>query len=256
MNTIKHRLGKGAWGFAQLRPHRPSLRRQAGVLRCWTLNVGSSTFAILLSPFVLFAYFVVPSSHAADPDWWTVQSVQTTNAASDYSPVLQGQAKHITTAAKNEFDYMLEDGASPAITNLVNSFSSTNNYLPLNLGQLKTLSAPFYDQLDSLSLSNAYPAGVTNLYPWTSTTGDDSDYSATTIGQLKHVFSFDLDTDADRLPDWWEVEFLGGLTNDPSGDVDGDGWDNITEYLQNSDPGVSDAPSVIIIYPVDGGFFP
>ena len=234
MNTIKHRLGKGAWGFAQLRPHRPSLRRQAGVLRCWTLNVGSSKFAILLSPFVLFALFVVPAS--ADPDWWTVQSVQTTNAASDYSPVLQGQAKHITTAAKNEFDYMLEDGASPAITNLVNSFSSTNNYLPLNLGQLKTLSAPFYDQLDSLSLSNAYPTGVTNLYPWTSVTTDDSDFSAASLGQLKFAFSFDLDTDSDRLPDWWEMQYLGTLTNDPSGDADGDGINTGDEFALGSSP--------------------
>ena len=48
---------------------------------------------------------------------------------------------------------------------------------------------------------------------------------------------FDTDTDGDRMPDGWEVaNQLLPLTDDASGDLDGDGYVNLREYLAGSDP--------------------
>jgi hypothetical protein len=48
----------------------------------------------------------------------------------------------------------------------------------------------------------------------------------------------DPDTDADGLPDWWEMAEFEGLAevDDPAGDADADGYDNEYEYLHRTDP--------------------
>jgi trimeric autotransporter adhesin len=40
----------------------------------------------------------------------------------------------------------------------------------------------------------------------------------------------------DSLPDAWELSYFGNLTQNDSGDFDGDGIDNLTEYLQGRNP--------------------
>ncbi|HAR66857.1 MAG TPA: hypothetical protein DCR55_11670, partial [Lentisphaeria bacterium] len=45
-----------------------------------------------------------------------------------------------------------------------------------------------------------------------------------------------FDTDNDQLPDWWELAFLGDLSQDGSGDQDGDSVTNLYEYLAALDP--------------------
>jgi hypothetical protein len=42
--------------------------------------------------------------------------------------------------------------------------------------------------------------------------------------------------DGDGMPDPWELAFFGTLTNGASGDVDGDGFDNISEYITDTIP--------------------
>jgi hypothetical protein len=52
-----------------------------------------------------------------------------------------------------------------------------------------------------------------------------------------NVVSTPLDTDADGLPDAWERHhFDGSLTQTPTADLDGDGFDNLDEYLAASRP--------------------
>jgi hypothetical protein len=46
----------------------------------------------------------------------------------------------------------------------------------------------------------------------------------------------DPDTDADDLPDWWEVSHFGDITQTPNDDYDGDGVNNLQEFLTGTDP--------------------
>lgn len=53
------------------------------------------------------------------------------------------------------------------------------------------------------------------------------------------------DTDGNFLSDWWEIRYFGSATNaalSASDDLDGDGWTNLAEFFDNTDP--NDAGSV------------
>ncbi len=62
-----------------------------------------------------------------------------------------------------------------------------------------------------------------------------------------------LDGDRDGLPDSWEQTYFGGLSQKPSGDLDGDGVSNQDEFLQGTNP--ADSASVLFRLTVisDGG---
>jgi Bacterial Ig domain/FG-GAP-like repeat/FG-GAP repeat len=45
-----------------------------------------------------------------------------------------------------------------------------------------------------------------------------------------------LDTDADGLPDSWEIQYFGNLNQTANGDPDGDGATNLQEFLQGRNP--------------------
>ncbi|MBX3732005.1 MAG: PD40 domain-containing protein [Verrucomicrobiae bacterium] len=45
------------------------------------------------------------------------------------------------------------------------------------------------------------------------------------------------DTDADGLPDGWELDHFGSLGRDGAGDADGDGYTDLEEYLARTHPG-------------------
>ena len=177
------------------------------------------------------------------PQWWIERGVIDTNAASkDFAPVNQGQVKLIAYQAHLEFNQKL-GGASPAISNLIAGFSTSNNYLPANLGQLKYLAKPFYEQL----ITEGYALD----FPWDGLLAKD--YAIANQGQLKNLFSFDLDafdSDSDGLPDWREK--LDGLNpNNP--DSDGDGYSDYDELLvYRTNPCNEDVlpPTVSIVTPV------
>ena len=44
------------------------------------------------------------------------------------------------------------------------------------------------------------------------------------------------DDDSDGLPDWWEWQYFGNLNYDDEDDPDGDGFDNMSEYLDGTLP--------------------
>ncbi|MEM9478200.1 MAG: DUF1800 family protein [Verrucomicrobiota bacterium] len=51
------------------------------------------------------------------------------------------------------------------------------------------------------------------------------------------------DSDGDELPDSWE---LANSVTSPTGDADGDGINNLDEFLYNSDPNVADSTSIAV----------
>jgi hypothetical protein len=46
----------------------------------------------------------------------------------------------------------------------------------------------------------------------------------------------EIDSDADGLPDNWEIQYFGNLNQTGTGDPDGDGLNNTQEYQQGRNP--------------------
>lgn len=57
----------------------------------------------------------------------------------------------------------------------------------------------------------------------------------TTLSVVGNVFATE-DTDGDGLPDWWELEYFGDLSQGADGDFDSDDYTNFEEYEAETDP--------------------
>src|SRR4051794_14703001 len=80
--------------------------------------------------------------YGSTPAWWSERGVLLQNAApDDYAPANHGQVKNIASAAVAEMDAKLPGGAGTILHELINSWSipteQTNDFAPINLGQLK-----------------------------------------------------------------------------------------------------------------------
>ncbi len=118
------------------------------------------------------------------PTWWD-NVIETNVAPNDFAPATQGQLKWVATNAFVELESNLPGGAGDHVRALVSGFPANNNYLAVNLGQLKCVATSFYDRLIEV--------GFATTYPWTTnTTADDSDFAVANLGQLKNVFNFSL----------------------------------------------------------------
>ena len=58
--------------------------------------------------------------------------------------------------------------------------------------EVKQIAKVFYDRLAQAGYRGP-PLTSGQIYPWSSATADDAAYATVNIGQLKRVFSFDLD---------------------------------------------------------------
>jgi len=99
-------------------------------------------------------------------------------------------------------------------------------------------------RVDSLLEGVTYYIAVTayDMY------GNESDFS-------DEVYS---DTDSDAMPDDWETEYFGDTSQEPEGDYDGDGLNNLGEYQLGTDPTNPDTDSDQMLdgWEVDYGFNP
>lgn len=187
---------------------------------------------------------VVLTADAQAPSWWTNRNLLATNTAPhDFAAVNQGQVKWLATQAAAEFDEKLNDvgGGGTGIVALTSTFTTNNNYHPVNIGQLKFIAQPFYDRLSQLGLTNWYPTGSAQPYPWSNSSNYPNDFSLVNVGQAKYAFSFNIavDSDGDGIPDIWEVN--NGLNPSDPNDAEqmssqpfAHGLSNLQVYLNPS----------------------
>ncbi|WP_269540165.1 hypothetical protein [Cerasicoccus fimbriatus] len=180
------------------------------------------------------------------PDWWyepadlgeVVASTPAASVEENQSVALNGQAKWMAIRAIEQMEalapgsalgYQGENESEPGYQSLselyaaltvASSFGNEGNQSIILQGQAKALAQPFYDRFADLGIMPLRPDGVTFTlesseypYPWTSDGQDDAHFSPMQLGQLKHLFSFQLDeaswvnssdADGDGIPDWWE----------------------------------------------------
>ncbi len=136
-------------------------------------------------------------------------------------PFAVGQITNVTpgnpvpSGAKMFFDLDLNDPA--VVTYLQDS---------LNAGQLN---------FGITSLHAVAGMGGPPVYPTFATHFGD-DYSNPTRMELEVTVIRDLDTDSDGLPDDWEDFYFGNLAQGANDDPDGDGVNNLAEYLAGTNP--------------------
>lgn len=226
---------------------------------------------------------------AAPPLWWNEGAppvVDSQVSPNNHGVANVGQAKWMAKSALNALRGVRPTTADAIEAELVGTGKPIASWTvpvtqeqkdaqhaPLLIGQLKAIAAPFYSKLHEVDATWLEAQLVqnqtkdandsTNFLPWSSSPADDANKAATTIGQLKAVFSLRFealpsnssnDSDSDGLPDDWEAELLqwynaqnpGNLLTDitPGGDVDSDGLGNLHEYQIHTDPKFPDHPAV------------
>ncbi|WFB36372.1 hypothetical protein P3T73_01155 [Kiritimatiellota bacterium B12222] len=229
------------------------------------------THFVLLLTYIYVVYPQVPETY---PQWWSDYGIIDLEGdhSNNHGIANQGQAKNFTLKAIAYLDEILAPigGAGFTLDDLLND-RPANHHAPLKIGQLKNLTAPFYQRFAEIGFtptSPGWPAGMlldegvedhAKEYPWLENTTPDNQKNAN-IGQLKNLFSWELmqwvliDEDVDNLPDYWEVIFVreGLLDQDGDGDVDVwdvgasddfdlDGVSNFDEYLNGTDPTKADS---------------
>jgi hypothetical protein len=119
-------------------------------------------------------------------------------AAEDYAIVNQGQLKQMALGAFEEIQTKVPGGAGARLTEAADAWSwvdnqnirrprvqsSTEDYAPANVGQLRWMAKPFYDRLIEV--------GRASGYPWSAPGQEAEDYALANIGQVKNLFGFDL----------------------------------------------------------------
>jgi len=196
------------------------------------------TTALLMAVLLLQSATAV----APGPAWWGSQSVADPYAIpDDFAVANVGQLKYLAAKAAAAMNAELPGGAGETINTMVAAWNAPavpdvtrDNYLAINQGQLKQVAAPFYDRL-----------GLP--YPWAGSSGVRDDFQLVNLGQLKHVFSFELKfrtvgqgpvqipaaTLLAAQAQWDSLEFKP-LGSDRENDLDGDGLSNLQEYLMDS----------------------
>ena len=215
----------------------------------WQATAAISACSLLISSVVAFS---------GPPQWWFERGVIDENAQEEnYSAVNAGQAKWMATQAHAELserlapfggvDFELED-VFPEVPANPDAEWYEKQKAPLNLGQLKAISKPFYDNLNRVSPGflnfqagiNGVPWQQGQTYPWNPNTPIEENLALANIGQLKSTFAFQfgVDSDSDGIADFWEF----GATAQASGGVEeglaalgGNGANSDGDYLSDTE---------------------
>ena len=211
------------------------------------------------------------------PSWWVSDPnnpVLVSGATSDnYAPANLGQLKWMAVRAKAHFDATIPGGASPAINTMVAGFGLIGNYKPINVGQLKAVVLPFYDQLWALTprydttknlIANGFLPTWGDKYPWDSANPPATNFLPANIGQLKLAFSFDLvDANHNGTLDYLEGIYPAALATPDDWDADGvpnsqDAYphDPTRSSILVSPPGDTTAPTITVNLPTGATIIP
>lgn len=220
-----------------------------------------SISVLLLATPVLRAQ--LPANWPADyPAWWYhpadpasgVIDATSPNLNQDNAALLnEGQLWNLAEQGIAELDRSLAPlgGAGFALEDFRETGKTPAYLSPALIGQLKHVSAKFFDRFAAVGFRPGSPGWPTGLsldpatgYPW-SQNQTPANLAPANLGQAKHLFAWDVgaftqsDSDNDGLPDYWEMHYFGNLSHIDNGDDDNDGLTNFEESITGGDPNVT-----------------
>ena len=153
----------------------------------------TGSLAAVLMGYLIGTAALAYTESSLHPAWWDARNVITTHTnefINDRAPANQGQVKWFALQAYEEFNEKLPGAGNAGIRQRIDGFTDQNNYLSVNIGQLKNVVAPCYDRLAEYGLAGSYP--------WEGDQALMNDYAIATVGQLKEFFAFELPTGPTR----------------------------------------------------------
>ena len=106
-----------------------------------------------------------------------------------------------------------------------------------------TVEDTVYELLSKQALTNAQWVSDGTLL---GAAGQDWTPVSVPVGTLTNAMFFWarswVDSDGGGLPDWWQLEYFGHTGVDPYADPDGDGWNNLQEYQNGTNPNSFNTP--------------
>jgi len=156
-------------------------------------------------------------------------------------------------------------GPTPPILTAINNvttYETNPTSFPISAtdpnGDLVTLTASGLPAGASFNATNG-----SGIFSWTPAVGQAGIYSitytATDPGGLSSSQTMSIrvntlnDTDGDGMDDNWEKQHFGDLSHDGTADSDGDGYTDLQEYLNGTDPNVASGPDApVIVSPLFG----
>jgi hypothetical protein len=147
------------------------------------------------------------------PQWWFPTVIDGNFQARDYAAVTVGQVRNIAQMARAHFEAR---GVTPeemqTIDLAIDLFAQSKSHAAVNIGQLKAISAPFYETMSARDYLLSPTVGGF-IYPWNqASTGN---FTLANIGQAKSLFSFSLSSLPQAQVARPMFTPLGGVSNFP-----------------------------------------
>ena len=94
-----------------------------------------------------------------------------------------------------------------------------------------------YDVLGTTNLASGQWFWVTNTPTCNTVVIMDQE-----VTQTFYVLRSTQDSDGSGMPDWWQMQYFGHIGVDPYADPDGDGWNNLQEFQNGTNPNQFNTP--------------
>ncbi len=211
----------------------------------------------------------VPTSQDSDadgvPDWYEINQYGNLDQAGDSDTDADGfdlkteyQRDYHPRLVNEIVDGGFSLTTSPPVTVIVDPNLAWDRKGSDPQGLLTT-TATVKTKGDTITLSDAYGTnGSYRFYEWQLNGVRQEDVTGRALAGFSYVLAEDstatakfivsgADSDADGIPDWYELNMYGNLDHDAASDTDGDGFDLLTEYRRDYHPRLNNEI-------VDGGF--